>query len=409
MSFEFFVAKRYLLARRKQAFISVISSFSILGVALGVAALIVVIGVMEGFSTDLRDKILGVNSHVILMNLDGGLADIQGTTELAANVPGVTGVTPFIYTETMISTPQGVKGTVLRGLDPATAGQVLDLERDMIQGSLNDLTTAPMGRGLVVGRELADRLGIGVGSRVNLLAPSGKSGAAGFEPTVTPFWIVGVFSTGMFEYDSSLSITSLTAARELLNFGEIEATGLEIRVDDLEKAQEIADKVRESVGGYPFYTRNWMEMNANLFAALKLEKTAMFVILVMIVLVGSFSIVTSLVMLVMEKTRDIAILMSMGATRRMIRTIFMLQGVIIGAVGTFLGFALGLTASLLLEKYQFIKLPKDVYSLDHLPVRLEWFDLTLIGVAAMVLCFIATLYPSRQASRLEPVEALRFE
>ncbi|WP_035068767.1 lipoprotein-releasing ABC transporter permease subunit [Nitratidesulfovibrio termitidis] len=425
MSFELFVALRYLFARRRQTFISVISVTSILGVALGVASLIVVLGVMNGFTTDLRDKILGANAHGIVMSADRtGLSDAPHLIEKIRQVDGVRGATPFIYSEVMLSTPHGVKGLVLRGIDPQTAPSVLGILSNMTKGNVADLAPragaegasptggagAPSGPpGVIIGDELAQRLGVVVGSRVNLLSPAGQKTSAGFAPRIRPFMVVGVFSTGMFEYDSSLGFVSLDAARDVLGLPDGAVSGVELAVTDVYKADEVAERVTRAVGGYPLYTRHWMEMNANLFAALKLEKTAMAVILVLIVLVGSFSIITTLVMLVMEKTRDIAILMSMGATRGMIRRIFMLQGTVIGAIGTCLGYALGLGVAELLKRYQFIKLPHGVYSLDHLPVLLQWPDMLAIGASSMLLCFFATIYPARQAASLEPAEALRYE
>ena len=408
MSFESFIALRYLMARSKQTFISVISVTSILGVALGVASLIVVLGVMNGFTKDLRDKILGVNAHAITMSIGGGIANYESVMEKVQGVPDITGVTPFIYSEVMISTASGVKGLVLRGVDPATAEKVLSIREHMEDGSFASLEQDGM-PGIIIGKELAQRLGVGIGGRVNLLSPTGTKTATGFTPRVRICRIVGLFKTGMWEYDSSLGFVSLGFARDLLGWKGDTVTGLEMTVRDVYRADKVAEDVTAALGGYPYYSRNWMEMNANLFAALKLEKTAMGIILTLIVLVGSFSIVTTLVMLVMEKTRDIAILMSMGATRSQIRRIFMLQGTIIGAIGTIIGFGLGLSVAYLLKRYQFIELPKGVYSLDTLPVLIEWTDLLIIGVSAMVLCFVATIYPARQAARLEPVEALRYE
>ena len=409
MQFETYVALRYLSALRKKAFISLISLFAVAGVCLGVASLIIVLGVMTGFTTDLRDKILGVNAHVIVGGLQGGLENPTKAMD-AVRVEGVTGVTPFVYSEVMISTPRGVKGAVLRGIDPATAGDVLSLPDDMVEGSVAALSAEPDPfPGIIIGDELAQRLGVVPGQMVNLLSPTGAKSAAGFTPKVKSFTVAGVFNTGMFEYDSSLAYVSLAASRQLLGFGEGFVTGLEIGLADVYAAQDVAARIESALGGFPYYVRHWMEMNANLFAALKLEKTAMFIFLVMIVLVGSFSIITSLVMLVMEKTRDIAVLMSMGARPESIRRIFMLQGTIIGAVGTSLGFALGVPVSLLLKKYQFIELPRDVYPVDRLPVRLEALDLTLIGVAAFGLCLLATIYPARKAARLNPADALRYE
>ncbi|MGN0008478.1 MAG: ABC transporter permease, partial [Desulfovibrionaceae bacterium] len=356
-SFELFVALRYLFSRRKQTFIYVISLMSILGVALGVGALVVVLGVYNGFSSDMRDKILGANAHAIVMShLPATLTDEPGMLRRINAVPGVTGSTPFLYSEVMLSAAGGVKGLVLRGIDPATAPGVLSMLRQLEEGSVERLS-AEGTPGIIIGLELARRLGLAVGDRVNLLSPSGRKGAAGFQPRIVPFEIAGVFRCGLFEYDSSLAFVTLDAARDVLGLPAGRVTGIELTVDDVYKADSIGMAVEAKLGA-PFYVRNWMEMNANLFAALKLEKIGMFILLTIVVLIGSFSIVTSLVMLVMEKTRDIAILMSMGATRGMIRRIFMLQGTIIGAVGTILGYALGLTVALLLQKYQFIELPK---------------------------------------------------
>jgi len=409
MSFELYIAKRYLLARQKQAFISVISLISILGVGLGVASLIVVVGVMNGFSVELRDKILGINAHMVAAVAGGAMHDYRADMQKAEAVPGVLGATPFVYTEVMLSSSHGVKGVVLRGIDPVSAGKVLALPREIVAGSLNDLTAPGPFPGIIVGRELADRLGLGLGDSINLMSPAGKESAAGFSPKVKTFVLRGLFKSGMYEYDSTMAYVSIPAAQELLGFKNDIVTGLELKIADVDAVDVLAPRVREALGGPPIYVRTWIDMNGNLFKALHLEKTAMFVILVMIVLVGSFSIITTLVMLVMEKTRDIAILMSMGATPQNIRNIFMLQGSIIGIVGTALGFGLGLTVALALEKYQFIKIPGDVYPMDHLPVRLDWPDLTLIGVTALTLCFLATLYPARQAARLTPAEALRHD
>ena len=412
MSFERFIAMRYLLARRKQAFISVISLISILGVAIGVAALIVVLGVMNGMSTDLRDKILGVNAHLLVGSLDASIPDYEDLKAKAATVEGVTGVMPFIYSEVMLSTRHGVKGTVLRGVNPADAEGVLTLDRDMIEGKLADLVDGYGPKGppnIVLGKELADRLGVRRGSLVNMLTPSGMKTAAGFKPKIKTLRVVGVFKTGMYEYDSSLAYVTVAAAQEILGFTTDAVSGLELHVADVDRADEVGRALTKVIGGYPLYVRDWKEMNQNLYAALKLEKVGISVMLIMIVLVGSFSIVTTLVMLVMEKTRDIAILMSMGATRASIRKIFIFQGMAVGVAGTALGFALGLALCFLLERYQFVKLPKGIYSLDYLPVLLQWQDLVAIGVCALGLCFLATLYPARQASKLMPAEALRYE
>ena len=423
MRFEAFIALRYLAGRRKQAFIYLISLISVLGVSIGVAALVIVLGVYNGFTTDIREKILGANAHIILTgqalsapdlaapqgdsaNVSSGLAT---TLDRIEAVPGVVGATPFLYTEGMLSSPRGVKGVVLRGIDPSTAPNVLSILGTLSSGNVADLDPQSPGAlpGVIVGRELALRLGLVPGSRVNLLSPAGQKTAAGFQPRIRPFRVAGVFQTGMYEYDSSLGFISLNAGRDLLALPEGRISGVEVTVKNVYEADKIADAIERELGS-GIIARHWMEMNANLFAALKLERIGMFIVLAMVVLVGSFSIVTTLVMLVMEKTRDIAILKSMGATRSMIRRVFILQGVIIGAVGTLLGYALGIGIALLLQRYQFIKLPPGVYTLDHLPVLLNWTDIGLVGASAMLLCFLATLYPAGQAAGLVPAEALRY-
>ena len=409
MSFEFFVARRYLFSHRKQAFIYVISLMSIIGVALGVAALVVVLGVYNGLTTDMRDKILGANAHgIVLSYIPDAFGKNPGLRDEILRTPGVTGATPFIYTEVMLSSGDGVKGLMLRGVDPRTAPGVLSMLKAIKKGSINGLETGDGTPGIIIGEELAKHIGLGMGSRVNLLSPSGEKTTAGFQPRIRPFEVAGIFKTGMYEYDSSLAFVTLDAARELLGLDPGFLSGIEITVDDVYRADEITKELTDNIGN-PFYARSGMDMNANLFAALKLEKIGMFILLIMVVLIGSFSIVATLVMLVMEKTRDIAVMMSMGATRKMIRRIFMYQGTIIGFVGTMLGYALGLTVGYLLKRYQFIKLPENVYTLDHLPIIITVPDVLIIGGAAMLLCFLSTLYPARQASRLKPADALRYE
>jgi lipoprotein-releasing system permease protein len=364
---------------------------------------------MNGFSDNLRDKILGLNSHLILGSVKQTIDGYDLLLQKSMGVEGVVAATPFIYYEVMLSTPSGVKGVVLRGIDPKTAGSVLSVEKDMVSGNLASLGDEGAIPGIIIGKELASRLGLTIGSRVSLLAPSGKKSAAGFSPRIVFFNVTGIFNSGMFEYDSSLAFVSIPEAQKILGFEGDFVTGIEYRVADIDGVQVIGERLVRALGGFPLYARNWIEMNQNLFAALKLEKTAMAVILIMIVLVGSFSIITTLVMMVMEKTKDIAVLMALGATPPQIRNIFILQGSLIGAVGTSIGFGLGLLICSLLQKYQFIKLPADVYYLDHLPVKIEFLDMSLIACAAMILCFLATLYPARQASKMLPTEALRYE
>ncbi len=409
MRFELFVARRYLFARRGQAFISVISWISVAGVALGVASLIVVMGVMNGFTTDLRDKIIGVTSHAVIYSYQGKIAEDPQLLQTIASVPGVAGATPFIHSGVLLSSLAGGSGIYLRGIDPVTAPKVLGGLKKITLGSIEELSSPEGLPGILIGEALADKLRVHVGSRVNLLAPSGQQSSTGFTPRIKPFRVVGLFSIGLGDYDNALAFVSLPNARDVLGWTEDTVSGIEVAVTDVYKAEETISKVMGALSQPGLYARTWMEMNTNLFAALKLEKAAMAIILVLVVIVGSFSIITALVMLVMEKTRDIAVLMSLGATKNMVRKIFMLQGVAIGTMGTALGFIFGLGASFLLKRYKFIELPHGVYSLDYLPVLLEWSDIVLTGVCAMLLCFLATLYPAGKAASLEPVDALRHE
>ncbi|MFW5997267.1 MAG: lipoprotein-releasing ABC transporter permease subunit [Desulfovermiculus sp.] len=410
MRFELFIALRYLLSRRKHGFISAISLISILGVALGVAALIVVLGVMNGFSDNLRDKILGMNAHIVVTQMGGPFSGYQNLQDRIESIDGVLASMPFIYTEVMLSTQQGVKGSAVRGIVPDQAGEVMTLDQDLIQGQLSDLAPAEEDQpGIILGSALASRLGVQTGETVNMLVPSGRSTSAGFTPQIKIFKVAGIFKTGMYEYDSSLAYIHLQSAQESLGFQNDRVSGLEVRIQDVYAAESISQRIEQRTSSSSLFVQTWMDMNRSLFSALKLEKTAMAVILVMIVLVGTFSIVTTLIMLVMDKKQDIAVLMSLGCQPGHIRRIFMLQGTIIGLIGTGLGFLGGLSISSLLQKYQFIKLPSDVYYLDHLPVKLELLDLGLIGLAALFLCFAATIYPARQAARVQPAEVLRYE
>jgi len=409
MRFEFFIALRYLFARKGHAFISVISWISVAGVALGVASLIVVMGVMNGFTTDLRDKLIGMSAHAVIFSSMGRLEEDRELLRRLDAAPGILGSTPFIQSGVLISSHSGGTGVYLRGIDPDTAATVLDGLKALTSGSVEDLKDTEGLPGIIIGERLASRLAVHIGSRVNLMSPSGQQGAAGFTPRIMPFRVVGLFSVGLNEYDTSLVVVNLDKARELLGWQGKRIYGIEVAVSDVYRVESIVREALGEVGDSALYASTWKQMNANLYAALRLEKAAMAVILTLVILVGSFSIITALVMLVMEKTRDIAIMMSMGATAGMVRKIFMIQGTIIGMIGTSLGFALGLTTCFLLRRYKFIELPRGVYSLDYLPVLLHWQDLALTGCGAMLLCFLATLYPAGQAARLEPADALRHE
>ncbi len=410
MGFESFICSRYLKSRRKQGFISLISLISIVGVALGVTALIVVLAVMTGFTEELRNKILGVNSHVIVQRLTGSIHDYQKLLPVILNREGVIGVTPYIYAQTMISSGADSTGIVLRGIDPKTASSVLSLSRQMQSGSLQELNSDSTHKhkrpGIIIGKQLARKLRVDCHDKIRLLASSGPLTPMGVIPKILSCEVVGIFDTGMYEYDSSLAYVSLTTARNFLNIGN-EVHGLELKISDIYQAGEIAHSLMKVLGpGY--VTKDWMMMNKNLFSALKLEKTGMFIALVLIVLVAAFNIISTLIMVVMEKTKDIAILKSMGATSRSIMRIFIYEGLIIGLSGTFFGVGGGLGICRLLSRYHFIKLPSDVYPMTTLPIKILPLDVTVIAVSAVLITFLATLYPSWQASRVNPAEALRY-
>jgi lipoprotein-releasing system permease protein len=410
MRYELFISLRYLKAKRKQIFISVITMLSIAGVGLGVMALVVVLSVMRGFEDDLKGKILGTNAHLVILQHGGAIRDYREVMEKIKGVPGVVATTPFIFTQAMITSENNVHGIVLRGIDPASAGGVINIETTLKKGSLAGLKEtdgAPVQPGVLLGKELAQNLGVGLDDTVVVVSPAGALAPMGMGPPMKKFRVAGLFESGMYEYDTSLAYISLPGAQKFLGMDD-SVSGVEVRVEDIYAVKDVARRVQKQLG-FPFWTKDWMQMNRSLFAALKLERTVMFIILVLIVLVAAFGIVSTLIMVVMEKTKDIAILKSMGATAHSVMRIFILEGLIIGVVGTAVGLLGGYAICRILSEYQFITLPRDVYYLSHLPVKMSEGDFFLIALAAMGISFIATLYPSWQASRLDPAEALRYE
>jgi lipoprotein-releasing system permease protein len=410
MSFEYFIGSRYLRAKQKETFISFITMLSIAGVTVGVMALIVVIAVMAGFESDLKNRILGIESHVVIMRHGSPFSDYHKILGQVVNTNGVEAATPFIYTQIMLRSSSGVSGAVLRGIDPESAGRVIKvLDRSALlnmKKMYRGKDTTGSVPGVILGKELARNLGLGMGDAVYLISSRGMISPMGYLPAMKRFQVAGLFESGMYEYDGSLAYIHLRDAQKILHM-EDSVTGIEVRVNDIYNARHIADKMIADIG-FPYWARDWMQMNHNLFSALKLEKTVMFIILALIVLVAAFNIASTLIMMVMGKTKDIAILKAMGAVDGSIRKIFIFKGLVIGFVGTTLGVCLGFILCKLLEKYKFIELPGDVYYISTLPVRLEALDVVIIAAAAMMICFIATLYPARKASKLNPVEAIRY-
>ncbi|MFH2074973.1 MAG: lipoprotein-releasing ABC transporter permease subunit [Pseudomonadota bacterium] len=425
MSYELFISLRYLRAKRKQVFVSIITFISVAGIFLGVAALIIVIAVMNGFENDLRNKILGINSHIILMEYSGAMRNHPRVMQEVSGVPGVVAATPFIYSQAMLKNGSNVTGIVLRGLSTKDALKVINLGKisegkldylkegeQRIPGLKPELAGLP---GILIGRELAKNLGVFLFETVHVVSPARISTPMGMVPRMKPFVVVGIFESGFYEYDSTLAYISLKNCQEFLNMGDT-VTGIEIRVDDIYKADRIAKAIEKKLG-YPYWGRNWMEMNRNLFSALKLEKRVMFIILSLIVLVAAFNIISALIMIVMEKNKDIAILKTMGATRGAIMKIFIFQGLVVGAIGTFFGCLAGLAVAFNLESlsrfveklFGFKILPGDVYYLNELPSQVNYSDVGIIILGTMLISFLATIYPSWRASRLDPAEALRYE
>jgi lipoprotein-releasing system permease protein len=386
----------------------VITVISVVGVMMGVMALIVVLSVMNGFREDLMGKILGVNSHLVVLSYDGAFLDYDRVSKDTSTVEGVIAATPFIYSQVMVNSQGSVSGSVLRGIDTTTAGKVIAIDRMIKRGSLQSLDTLHEGLpAIIMGKELSRMLAVQPGDSVTVVSPMGKLTPVGRVPQNRKFKVTAIFDSGMYEYDATMVYVSLKEAQDFLGLDN-RATGVEVRVTDVYKADQVGSAVSKKLG-YPYWAKDWKQMNRSLVSALKLEKIAMFVILIMIVLVGALNIISTLVMVVMEKNKDVAILRAMGATQKSIMTVFMVQGVLVGVVGTVVGLASGLGLCHLLAKYKFIELPSDVYYISTLPVRVEMLDVVLVIAAALVISFLATLYPSWHASRLSPVESLRYE
>lgn len=411
LPYELLIGLRYLKSSRRRG-ASLNTLISIGGVTVGVAALIATLAIMTGFSEDLRQKILGTTSHIVVNDRTGGeISDHVSLLREIEQIPDVVAASPFIFRQVLLASGEGALGVVLRGIDPESEARVTEIGRNMVQGRLSDLTRRETELpGIIVGRELAGQLGVFQGETLHLISPVGMTGgtvqgALGVTPKIRKFRVVGIFDSGMLEYDSSLAYISIQEAQAFFNLSN-RITGIEVKVNDIFRAGQIAAQIQAGLGS-PYQARDWMQLNRNLFSALKMEKSMMFIILVLIVLVASFNIVSTLTMTVMEKSREIAILKAMGAGREAIMRIFMLEGVIIGVVGVLLGLPLGVAVCLSLQR--FYKLPGDVYYLSYLPVKIQPFDLILVACSAILIGFLATLYPSRRAAQLDPAEALRYE
>jgi lipoprotein-releasing system permease protein len=423
LPYELFVSLRYLRARRRARSLSVITIISTAGVTVGVMALIVVMAVMSGFEFDLRNKILGTNAHIWIMRYgERGIEDPAAALAAVRKVPNVTAASPFTYNEVLLVSGGRTAGSVLRGIDLASAVEATDF-RQTLRTTSPELTAALQSPtptfppdGILLGSHLAATLGVSVGGAVDVLLPlGGDLSPLGLMPRMRRFTVIGVFQVGFAEFDTKLAMISIPAAQTLFRMGGA-VSGIEVRVRDIYDASTVAEAIRARLQ-FPYFTRTWMELNRNFFSALRVERIVMFVILTMIVLVAAFGIISSLVMLVMQKRKEIAILKSMGATNRSVMGIFIVQGLIIGAAGTGLGLLLGLTIAHNLNPivaaiewtFGFKAFPQDVYLLDKLPSRVLWPDVVAISITSVLISLLATILPARQAATVDPVVAIRYE
>jgi lipoprotein-releasing system permease protein len=405
LPFELHVALRYLLARRKQALVAVISLISTGGVMVGVMAVIIALALTTGLQGELRDRILGSTAHIYVWKGDG-LRDYPAVVRQLRGFPHVVGAAPAIIGIGLVSTPQGQSFITLKGIDPALEPSVTDIGRSMRQGSLAALAADGDGPpGILIGADLAKKLSVRVGDRVQLLTPEGTLSPMGMLPRSRPFAVAGIFSLGLFEFDTTYGLVTIPVAQRLTGRDEPEL--IELRVDDIYRAPDVARAIMDQSAGV-YLTEDWTKLNQSLFTALWLEKMAISITIGLIIMVAALNIVASLILLVMEKHRDIAILKTMGASGRSIRLIFMFQGAIIGVVGTGLGAIAGWVISTVADRYQLIRLPFDVYQVTHVPFVILPLDFMLVIVLAFLICLVATIYPSRQASKLDPAEALRY-
>ena len=393
MNWRLFISFRYFTSKRREKFISIISLISIAGVALGVAALIVVIAVMSGFDNDLQEKIVGMNSHIIIESTYGVKPDDALLTK-AEKKPHVIAAAFFLNGQALIRRDDEVHAVIIRGIEPERETRVTKVADYLKEGKL-DLRSDD----ILIGSELAKMLCLKLGDSVNLVTSSHTEGKH--------FFVRGIFTSGMYEYDMNLIYMNIKDAQELLALYDT-ATGIAVKVDNVFNAASVKKALQEDFRP-PLVVRTWMDANRSLLSALKLEKTVMFIILTLIVLVACFNIASALIMTVLEKTKDIGILKAIGASNSDIMTIFALEGGLVGFLGTALGAFIGTLLCWCLKTYKFISLPNDIYYIDKLPVKLELFDVALIVASSLLICLVSTLYPSYQASRLDPVEALRYE
>ncbi|HYA86750.1 MAG TPA: lipoprotein-releasing ABC transporter permease subunit [Nitrospirota bacterium] len=409
LPYEIFISLRYLKTKKRYGTVSLNTFISIAGVVIGVATSIITLAVMTGFQGYFRDKILSAMPHIVVMDFTGaGVKDQQTLQSKVENVPHVLATTPFIYGQSMLTAEDRMQGVVVRGIDPDTEPKVTDLAKNMIAGTLKGLEDSKrILPGIIIGEDLARKLGASVGDTVTMVNPLGEETPMGLIPKMKKFIVVGLFDAGMYDYNMSFVYIAIPDAQKFFDM-EGRISGIQVRIDDVYRANAISSIIQKAAG-YPFITRNWMEQNKNFFSALLLEKIGMSLILFVIIIVASFNIIGTLTMIVMEKNREIAILKSMGSSSQSIVKIFMFAGLAIGIVGTAIGVLIGYGAVTVITKTDVIMLPKDVYQVSHLPLAISGFDILFISLTALGISFLATLYPSWQAAKQDPVEVLRYE
>ncbi len=408
--YEIAIARRYLRAKRKQSFISLITVLSVAGVAVGVMALVVVIAVMTGAELDFRKRILGFQSHVTIMKSGGKFTDYSHISDVVKGVHGVKEVAPYVSSQVLLRSAYGVSGASVKGISPDVSAKVIE---DKNNSNLKELLRRPADvdpKGIylppiILGKDLALNMGVSEEDIIYLISPKGMISPVGPVPSMRKYKIAGIFESGMYEYDGFFAYLHIDDAKKGLRMGNA-VSGLDVWTDKIYDVESLRLNILKETG-FGYWARDWIQMNSSLFAALKLEKIAMFVILILIVLVAAFNIASTLIMMVMEKTKDVAILKTMGATDRSIQKIFVYQGTVIGLFGTSLGTIFGIVICYILKEWKFIKLP-SVYAFAKLPVQLETADVLVIAGSAVLICFLSTLYPAYQAAKIDPVEAIRY-
>ena len=415
MKYELFIGLRYLQARRSEKFISLITIISVFGVMIAVMTLNVVMAVMTGFEETLRDRLLGINAHIAIVRSGEPMRDYEKVLDQVKSEADVVAASPTIYGQVMLTAGPRVSGVVVRGVDPDRVNNVINVDKYLREGNLAGLKTqhpiqvedrTVLLPGIILGERLANQLGLFMGSPVQVVSPLGTPTAIGVIPKVRRFAVAGVLRTGMSEIDSTLVFMGLTDAQKFFDLGNA-VTNIELRIRNVNESKQVAGEIQRRLG-FPFFAEDWTRLWPNLFSALELEKTVYFLVLLLMVLIGAFNIVSTLIMVVMEKKKDIAILRSMGATEQSIRRIFLLKGLLIGIVGTVFGVVLGLLVCALIANYPF-NLPDGVFLISRVPVRVYLGNVVVVACASFVVCLIASIYPARQAAKLDPVEIIRYE